>query len=391
MIFDFDEIISRENTNSIKYDLREQYFGTNKVQPLWVADMDFPSPPFIREAIIERANHPVFGYSFHPSSFYETIANWMNKQFNFKIKPDWVSFSPGVVPALNLCVLAYSQPGDGIIVQPPVYYPFFTAIKNHNRKIIYNQLVEKENGYCIDFDEFDKKASVASMFILCHPHNPVGRVWNEEELSTILKICLKHKLTIISDEIHSDIILNGNKHTPFARLGEDAASISVTCIAPSKTFNLAGLSTSAVIIPDKTLKARYEKILNGMHIGSGNIFGTIALEAAYRYGSDWLSELMTYIQENLKFLNNFTDNKLPELKIFQPEATYLVWIDFRKLGLTQAELNNFLINEAGLGLNDGQKFGPGGKGFQRMNIALPQKKLNEALLKLEKAMDRFRK
>lgn len=390
-MFDFDEIISRELTNSIKYDLRKEYFGAEDIQPLWVADMDFASPYFIRDAIIERATHPIYGYSFHPASFFDAITKWMDTQFEWKINPEWLSFCPGVVPAINLCVLAYSDPGDGIIIQPPVYYPFFTAVKNHNRKIIYNQLIETENGYRIDFDDFEMKASQARMFIFCHPHNPVGRVWNMDELSKILKICQQHNITIVSDEIHSDIILNGNQHIPFAKLGEDAKRISITCVSPSKTFNLAGLSTSAVIIPDKEMKSRFTKVLDGMHIGLGNIFGTIASEAAYTHGKEWLSELLTYIEGNLTFLNGFFRERLPELKVFSPEATYLVWIDFKKLGLNSKELSSFLINGAGLALNEGQKFGPGGKGFQRMNIALPRKRLEDALLKLENAIIKIRK
>ena len=388
--YNFDEEIDREGTDCIKFDLRKQYFGTENVQPMWVADMDFAIPPFIRDAVIKRAMHPVYGYTSRPASFNNSVIRWMKLRFDWDVKDEWISFSPGVVPALNLCVLAYTKPGDGIIVQPPVYYPFFKAVKDHKRKILFNQLVEKKNKYYIDFEDFEEKASQATMFILCHPHNPVGRVWTKDDLQKIIDICKKYNVLILSDEIHSDLNLSGFKHIPLATLSDYSTGI-ITCTAPSKTFNLAGLSTSILIIQDKILKSKYDRILDHMHIGMGNIFGNLALEVAYNYGEEWLSQLLEYIEGNYLFLKQFIENKIPELLVTPLEATYLVWIDFRKLPVNSKKLKDFVIQKAELGLSDGPIFGPGGEGFQRMNIAVPRIKLEEALNKLERAISELRK
>ena len=389
--YNFDELIQREETNSVKYDLRKYYFGTSSLQPMWVADMDFATPPFIRDAVISRAKHPIYGYSVRPESFNDSIRQWMKKRFDWNIKNNWMSFSPGIVPGINLCILAFTRPGEGVLVQPPVYFPFFSAITNHNRSIHYNQLIEKDNLYSIDFEDMEEKAAKASVFILCHPHNPVGRVWKTWELQKMAEICNKHKVLIISDEIHSDLMLNGNRHIPLATLGESIADQSITCIAPSKTFNLAGLSTSMLIIPNKSLKARYDEVLENVHVGAGNIFGDTALESAYTHGEEWLSQMISYLEANLDFLTKFIQTRIPELIITPLEATYLVWIDFRGLGMENNRLKEFLCYQAGIGLSDGTTFGPGGDGFHRMNIAVPRIKLEEALLKLENAIIALRK
>ncbi len=386
MQYNFDEIIPRENTNCIKYDLREKIFGTKDLQPLWVADMDFASPPFIMDAIINRARHPVYGYTFRSNSFYEAVTGWMKKRFSWNIDPKIISFSPGVVPAINLCIQHLTSPNDGIIIQSPVYHPFFSAIENNGRKLLNNQLIEKNNKYYIDFDDFEKKAAKARMFIFCHPHNPVGRIWAEDELKQIVQICCKHKVFIISDEIHHDLVFQGHKHIPLASLNPDASEISICCVSPSKTFNIAGLSTSAVIIPNPGLKKSYEDALEACRIGMGNIFGFVALEAAYNFGEEWLDQLLSYLQENLDFLCEFINQNIPEVKITVPEATYLVWLDFRNINIKKDNVHSFLSTKAGIGLNDGKTFGPGGEGFQRLNFALPKIKLEEALEKLKKAL-----
>ena len=390
MKYNFDEIILRENTNCYKYDFREKVFGTQDLQPMWVADMDFASPPFITEAIRKRAGHPVYGYTFRTKGFYDSISGWMKKRFNWNIDNDWISFSPGVVPALNLCVQCFTNPGDGIIVQSPVYFPFFSAVTQHGRKLLNNQLIENDNKYEIDFEDFEKKASEASMFILCHPHNPVGRVWTRTELEQIVTICKKNNVLIISDEIHHDLVLNGYQHIPLGHLSEQASDILICCIAPSKTFNLAGLSTSALIIPNKDLKKKYDATMEGLHIGMGNIFGYIALEAAYNQGEEWLEQLLLYIEKNFSFLQNYLEQKIPEIRVTPLQATYLVWLDFRGLKMDQKELSNFVTFKAGIGMNNGPSFGMGGKGFQRMNVAVPIIKLEEAMHKLEKAIKNIR-
>jgi cysteine-S-conjugate beta-lyase len=388
MIYDFDKPVNRENTACVKYDLRKEIYGDSSVMPLWVADMDFETPDFIRDAIIRRASHPVYGYTFRTSSFSESITGWMKKRHNWDVRKEWVSFSPGVVPALNMLVLAFTKPGDKIVVQPPVYFPFFSAVRNHGRQLVYNQLIEDNGNYRMDFADLEKQIDENTrLLILCHPHNPVGRLWSKEELETLVEICAEKNIIIVSDEIHSDLMLNGNRHIPLASVSDKAASITVTCIAPSKTFNLAGLASSAVIISDEKLKKGYDKILDDIHIGMGNLFGTIALEAAYTKGEEWLEQLLAYLKGNLAVLNDFFNNRIPGVRVIQPEATYMVWLDFKGLGLSGKALKEFIIQKAGLGLNDGPSFGPGGDGFQRINIALPRKEMITALEKLEKAVN----
>jgi cystathionine beta-lyase len=350
--------------------------------------MDFETPEFIREAIMKRASHPVYGYTFRTGSFAGSIINWMEKRHHWKIEKEWVCFSPGVVPALNMAVLAFTKPGEKVVVQPPVYFPFFTAVKNHGRELIYNQLTEKNGRYSIDFDDLERKTGENTrLLLLCHPHNPVGRLWSAEELEKLVEICARKNIIIISDEIHSDLMLNGNIHVPLATLSDKAAEISLTCIAPSKTFNLAGLSTSALIIPNENHRKVYEKILDNLHVGMGNLFGIVSLEAAYNEGEEWLEQLLEYLSRNLSLLEEFFLTRIPKIKVIKAEATYLIWLDFRELGLKNKELKEFVIKNAGLGLNDGPSFGPGGDGFQRINIALPRELLLIALEKLERAVN----
>jgi len=389
--YNFDKIIPRENTACVKYDLRKEFFGTSSIMPLWVADMDFETPDFVREAVMKRAAHPIYGYTFRTESFSQSIINWMKKRHGWEIQKDWVSFSPGVVPALNMAVLAFSNPGEKVMVQPPVYFPFFTAVKNHGRELVYNQLKEYNGNYEMDFEDLEKRIDEKTrILLLCHPHNPVGRLWSKQELETLVEICARKNVLIVSDEIHSDLMLNGNVHVPLATLSQKASEISLTCIAPSKTFNLAGLGTSALIIPNQDHRKKYEKILDDLHVGMGNLFGIVSLEAAYNEGEEWLEQLLVYLSENFKVLNKFFLSRIPEVKVIQAEATYLIWLDFRELGLKGKALKEFIIEKAGLGLNDGPSFGPGGDGFQRINIALHRAKLMDALEKLENAVNRLR-
>jgi cysteine-S-conjugate beta-lyase len=386
MKYNFDEVLHREGTGCIKYDARKAYFGTDKVIPMWVADMDFRSPGFVSEAIIKRSEHEIFGYFQKPESYYQSIVDWMASRHNWKIQKEWILFAPGVVPAVNMAVLAYTQPGDKIIIQPPVYFPFFTAIKNHNRQISYNPLREKDGYYTMDYEQLESIIDEKTkMLILCSPHNPVGRVWKREELMILSEICLKNNIIILSDEIHADLTYRGFKHIPTAGLSELIAGRTVTFTAPSKTFNLAGLAASNLIIPDKNLREQYSRYIDNLHLAGGNIFGVLTTEIAYKLGLDWLNQLMDYLEINLDFLTEFIQAKLPKIKLIRPEATYLVWLDFRDLGLSQAELKEFLIKKAELGLNDGTTFGSGGEGYMRINIACRKTLLTEALEKLHKA------
>jgi cystathionine beta-lyase len=380
--FNFDKIIPRENTDSVKYDARKEVFGRDDVLPLWVADMDFETPDFIRRAVIERAQHPVYGYSILSDEYFRAIIDWVGRRHGWKIKKEWISFSPGIVPAINFAVLTYSDEGDGVIVQPPVYFPFFEAIINNNRRQINNQLINDNGHYRIDFNDLEEKAKSARMLLLSHPHNPVGRCWTTEELKTIGEICRRNNVVIISDEIHNDLILPGFRHHPLASLSDELADITVTCMAPSKTFNMAGLSTSSVIIPNETLRKPFQKTLERLHIFRGNFFGYTASTAGYRHGDAWVDALMRYIRGSFDFLAGFLEKELPEIRLTPPEATYLAWLDFSGTGLSDGQIKKKLIFDAGLGLSHGPVFGPGGEGFQRMNLAAPRAIIEEACQRL---------
>jgi cysteine-S-conjugate beta-lyase len=388
MYYNFDEIIVRENTNCSKYDLREQLFGKADIIPLWVADMDFKTPPFIIDALKQRLEHEILGYTYIPRSFNESAAGWIKCRHQWNIEPEWITFAPGVVPALNLLILAFTKPGEKIIVQPPVYFPFFSAIKNHKRVQVNNPLHYANSKYSIDFDNLTTKVDKSTrMFFLCSPHNPGGNVWSPEDLAKIGEFCLANNLILVSDEIHCDLIYKGYKHIPSASLSAEMESITITCMSPSKTFNLAGLSTSYLVISNPELRKRYNQALDHIHVGAGNIFGLSAMEAAYNLGANWVDQLMVYLEENLNFLLDFFHRYLPNIKVIRPQATYLVWLDCRALGMNQQELNEFMIQKAGLGLSDGALFGEEGKGFQRINIACPRSLLKVALTKLKHAVD----
>ncbi|HAF30952.1 MAG TPA: cystathionine beta-lyase [Bacteroidales bacterium] len=389
MKYNFDKIIIRENTASVKYDLRKEIFEKEDVIPMWVADMDFKTPDFIISAIKERLNHEVFGYSVRPKSYYTSIVNWVNRRHNWEINEDWISFSPGVVPALNMLVLALTEKDDKIVLQPPVYHPFFYAINNNNRQLVENPLVLKNGRYQIDFEDLEQKLRGAKMLLLSNPHNPVGSVWTKDELQKIGEMCLKNKTLVLSDEIHSDLVFKPHQFVPMGSITKEIADNTVSCIAPSKTFNMAALATSSVIISNKELKEKYDQILETIHIGMGNVFGTVASEAAYAHGDEWLNQLMEYLSKNLDFLENYLAKNIPQIKMIRPEGTYLVWLDCSNLNLKGKELTKFMIEEAGLGFNDGRIFGAGGEGFIRMNVACPKQTLLNALNKLEQAVNKL--
>ncbi|MBU1011016.1 MAG: PatB family C-S lyase [Bacteroidetes bacterium] len=378
MAYNFNKIIDRGESNSVKYDLRSAIFGKPDVIPMWVADMDFETPEFIRNAVIARANHPVYGYTFKPESYYQAIIQWLQQRHGWAVHPDWISFSPGVVPALNLAVLAVTQPNDKVIVQTPVYYPFTSAVKHHQRELLINQLIFSENKYTIDYDLLEQQAREASLLILCNPHNPVGRAWRREELEKVADICIRNKVIVLSDEIHNDLLLPGYTHQVFADLSSEAAQITITAHAPSKTFNLAGLSTSSVIISDDTLRKKFRHTLEGMHIELGNLFGITASIAAFTEGDAWLDALVTYLSENIRYATGIINAQLPWVNVVQTEATYMMWIDFSASGLSDEELKQHFIHKAGLGLSPGYEFGPGGQGFMRINVACPRSNLEKA-------------
>ena len=387
-MWNFDEEINRENSNSIKYDWREKIFGRSDLIPMWVADMDFRTPSFVIDAISERLKHEILGYSFRPEPYFNALINWIGARHGWALTRDWIEFSPGVVPALNICTLAYTDHDSEIIIQPPVYTPFHGAVKDHGRRLLYNTLLETPDGWVMDFDGLEKIITPATrMIIISNPHNPVGRVWRRAELERLVDICYEKGIVILSDEIHSDLILPGNRHIPVASLSAKAASITVTCMAPSKTFNLAGLSTSSMIIPDATLREKYRKVLEGLHLHLGNIFGNVASEAAYTHGHEWLNDLLLYIQGNVDRVVTYCREHVPVIKPVTPEATYMIWLDCRQMGMSGKDLHRFFIEKAGVGMNEGSLFGPGGEGFMRMNVACPASVVNKALKQIESAIN----
>lgn len=377
--YNFDTLHDRTATNSVKYDLRRIVFGNEQVIPLWVADMDFATPDFILEAIRDRLHHPILGYTFRSESFAASLSDWVFRQHGTVIGPDAVCFSPGVVPALVFCLLAFTQENDGVIVQTPVYHPFFQVVEQNNRKVVNNPLSFINGKYQIDFDDLEIKAQTAKILFLSNPHNPVGRSWTRDELSKVADICLRHRVLVVSDEIHSDLMLYGHKHVPFASLSKEVTAITITCYAPSKTFNLAGLSSSAVVIENELLRKEFAAVVDRLHLGMGNIAGMVAFEAAYQSGKEWLDQMLVYVGQNFDFLREYLLAFLPHIRLIEPDATYMAWLNFSGTRFTTTELNHWLIHEARVGLNDGAMFGDGGALFQRMNLACPRQILRQAL------------
>jgi len=385
--YDFDKVVERRGSNSMKWDtdVRTMVSGINYpvggLLPLWVADMDFEAAPEIREAMAERLNHGIFGYTFMPDSCYEAIIDWEEKYHGWKMKEEWLMFVPGAVPAAHMAVQAYCQPGDRVILQYPVYYPFFRTILNNGTHIANNPLKIVNGAYEIDFEDFEQQARDprTSLFILCSPHNPVGRVWKPEELERMGKICADNGVVVLADELHCDITMPGYRHTPFATLNEACLNNSVTIIAPSKTFNLAGLQATIVAIPDKKLRLNFKNILARNSISDLNLFAITAMEAAYRRGRPWLDEALAYIHGNYEFLVNYLKENLPQAKPFALEGTYMAWIDFRALEKDPMALQKKMLTEAKLWLDEGHIFGPEGNGFERIVLACPRSILKECL------------
>lgn len=388
MHYDFDEPINRENTGSFKFDYTGEYFGTSDLIPMWVADMDFRTPDFIMEAIRNRTEHEILGYSIRPESFFQAIINWYQHRQNWAIERDWILFSPGVVAALSMAVNAFTREGGKVIVQPPVYHPFFSVVRDNKRELVYNTLIEEEGHYRMDLDDLKQKIDKdTKLLILSYPHNPVGRVWSPAELKELADLCLENNIVILSDEIHSDLVLPPYLHTPLSTLSDEIAQNTVTCVAASKTFNIAGLSSSVVIIPNEKLRAGFSHEVQKGHLFMGNIFGTIAMETAYRKGGKWLDQLLAYLKGNADFLVDYTASNIPAISISQPEATYLAWLDMKSLGMKSKQLREFMTRDAKIGCNDGPSFGPGGTGYQRLNFACPRSTLKKALDQLKQAVE----
>lgn len=390
MKYNFDEVIDRKNTDSMKWSASylERHFGSADCVPLWVADMDFRTAQPVIDAVTERAGHGIYGYALAGDEFYEAVIKWQKRRNGWEVKKEWIVFSPGVVPALWHIVRTFCSPGEKVILQSPVYYPFYKVIEDNGCQVINNRLINNGGRYEMNFDELEKQAADGSvrMMILCSPHNPVGRVWTKEELRRVSEICFANDVLLVSDEIHSDLVFRPNVHTPAASLSEELMMNTITCMAPSKTFNLAGVQVSDVIVPDRRLRRRLAGSLKSAGV-MPNVFGLAAQTAAYNEGEEWLEQLLEYLAGNLDFMENFITSELPEVKFRRPEGTYLAWLDFSGYGFTTEELQNRMKNKAGVALDDGYIFGDGGEPCQRINFACPRSVLIKAMERLRKGVE----
>lgn len=380
-MYDFDKIIDRSGTNAYKLDLREKNFGEPNVIPLWVADMDFAAPPEVRAEIEKRAAHEIYGYTIRKNDFTNSIVDWCAYKHNWDVRANWIEYSPGVCPALAFAILALSNKGDGIIINTPVYPPFHSVVNDNDRTLLKSSLIEENDKFTFDFQDFEQKAALETtrLFILCNPHNPVGRAWSRIELEKINEICLRHNVIVLADEIHSDLVLWEKSHLPFATLNDDAAANSITFMAPSKTFNIAGFNTSYIIASNVKLLNAYRSTQARLQLNLGHVMSGIALTSAYNLGKPWLTELIVYIQENILFLDTFLKENMPEVTFHKPEATYLVWLNFKAWDLSQKDLKKVIYKKAKVGLNDGTSFGSEGEGYMRLNIASPRIIIEKAL------------
>lgn len=384
MSYDFNEIINRKNTYSLKYDMAPKYGMPEDTLPLWVADMDFRTPNEVTDALKEVAEHGIFGYSEPDSAYFEAVHNWFKNNFDYLTEEEWLVKTPSIVFGLAMAVRAFTEPGDSVMIQNPVYYPFSEVIRDNGRKTVNNSLVYQNGKYLMDFDDMEDKIikDKVKLFILCSPHNPVGRVWKKEELNRVGEICLKHNVLIVSDEIHCDFVYEGNKHIVFSTLNEDFAQNSIIMTAPTKTFNLAALQISNIFIKNKKIRTRFKHEINKAGYSQLGIMGLVAAKNAYLYGRTWLDELLVYLSGNIRFVHDFLLENLPEIKLIEPEGTYLIWLDCKNLGYTHKELDNVIINKSKLWLDSGDIFGKEGNGFQRINIACPRLTLENAMSKL---------
>ena len=386
MKFDFDKEIPRKGTSSLKHDGAAAYCGNPDAIPMWVADMDFAAPEAVTRALIERAAHPVYGYTLYPDSMYAALMSWMKMRHGYPIERDWIMMSPGVVTALHATVLALTQPGESVIVQSPVYAPFFSSVTTTGRRLLQNPLHLENNRYSIDFAQLEQCAAQgARLLILCSPHNPVGRVWTQDELERIVDIARRHNVAILSDEIHADLVYPGIRHTALATLAEEGDSI-ITTVAPSKTFNIPGLGLSALIVPNPAHRAALKKVFDQLHVMANNPFSITAFEAAYNGGEEWLEAMLAYLQQTREFVRGYLAGHLPGIRLIEPEGSYLLWLDCRELGMTDDELQHFFVHEAGVALSPGTIFGEEGSGFMRMNIGAPRKTVAAALALIKSAL-----
>ncbi|MBD8348449.1 MalY/PatB family protein [Dysgonomonas sp. HGC4] len=385
--YNFDQIIDRRGTNALKTDVLKERYGSEDLIPLWVADMDFLSPPAVTEAIIERAKHGLFGYTCPSQEYYNSIINWVKRSHDWTLDQQWITFIPGIVKGIAFVIDCFSTKEDHVIIQPPVYHPFRIIPSLHKRKVVDNPLVLEAGQYKMDLSDLKKRIDTSSkILILCNPHNPGGRVWTKEELADLADVCYDNGILVISDEIHSDMAFENNKHVPFASVSEKAAQNSITFMAPSKTFNIAGIVSSYSIIPNEKIRTKFNNYLKSSELEEGHIFAYLAAQAAYEKGEEWLIEAKDYIWGNIQFVDQFLKTNIPQIKAMIPEASFLVWLDCRELDLTQKDLVSLFVKDAKLALNDGMMFGKGGEGFMRLNVGSPRSVIEKALNNLKAAI-----
>ena len=389
MKYNFDEIIPRKNSDCLKYDKLQEMFGTDDALSMWIADMDFRTPPFVIEALRRRLDHEVLGYTFCSPKWKPAIQSWVSRRYGWNVKEEEIGFVGGIVPAISFAVQCFTAPNDKILIQPPVYHPYHHVVKDLGRTLVYNPLRLVDGQYEMDFEDFERKAVGCKLFLLCNPHNPGGRVWNADELSRIADICAKNGVIVISDEIHCDMALTGYKHTVFATVSEAAAQNSVTLMAASKTFNIAGLKSSYHIIQNEALRKQYSEYLTRSELDTAHLFATTAVAVAYNEGDEWLVQMLQYVEENIALLDKYLKENMPKISFIRPQASYLVFLDARELGMPQEELVNFFLKEAKVAMNDGTMFGQEGAGFMRMNLGCPRATLEQALEQIKAAYDRL--
>lgn len=385
MSVDFDKPIDRSGSNSLKFDARKSYFGRSDVMPMWVADMDFAAPQAVTDALVKRAQHPLYGYTLYPDSLYQSMIDWCQRRYNWSVQQSDIMMCPGVVPSLHAAIEALTEPGQKVIVQPPVYFPFFSAVTQTGRELVLNPLSLRQGQYALDLEHLEHCAKQgAKLLLLCSPHNPVGRVWRQDELNALLDVAERYQITIISDEIHADLIYPDQRHRPLADL-TDSVNV-LTAIAPSKTFNIPGMGLSTLVVPDKQQRQKINQVFDSWHVSAANPFSISAFEAAYQYGDSWLDALMPYLHNTMQWVADFIEQEIPQMSLFQPEGTYLLWLDCHEMGLDNQALRRFFINDAGVGMNPGYVFGETGSGFMRMNIGTPKQQVERAMQQIATAI-----
>lgn len=384
MQYNFDQIIDRRGTDALKIDAVPSIWGRDDLMPLWVADMDFATPPFIVEALRRRLDHEVIGYTVRTPQWASSIVAWQQSRYGWEIQPEWLNFVPGIVPGIAFVISCFTEPGDTVLIQPPVYHPYIHVPANLGRTLRRNRLDLVDGQYQIDFERFERDVRGCKLFLLCHPHNPGGRVWTEEELCRIAEICHREGVIVVSDEIHADLTLPPYQHVPFAKVSAEAAECSITLMSPSKAFNMAGLTSSYSIISNEALRERFHRHLEHSELNLGHAFAFIGVAAAYSHGTEWLDQMLAYVQGNIDYMEQYLATSLPQVGLIRPQASYLVFLDFRKLGLPQPKLNKLIVEKARLALNDGAMFE--GEGFMRLNAASPRSVIEEAMHRLSDAL-----